>query len=61
MQKGEFEMSDLSDYIKYVIKQNELLPIHRPIYIYINKINNRLVFKIEDEQKLELHMPETMK
>ena len=26
-----------------------------------NKINKRLVFKIEDEYKLELHMPETMK
>ena len=37
------------------------MPIYSPIYIYINKVNNRLVFKIEDEYKQELHMPETMK
>ena len=32
-----------------------------PIYIYINIINNRLVFKIKDGYKLELQTPETMK
>ena len=29
--------------------------------VYINRINNRLVFKIKDEYKLELQTPETMK
>ena len=33
----------------------------QPIYIYINVINNRLVFKIKDGYKLELQTPETMK
>ena len=32
-----------------------------PINIYINKINNRLTFKIKDWYKLELQTPETMK
>ena len=32
-----------------------------PINVYINRISNRLVFKIKDGYKLELQMPETMK
>ena len=32
-----------------------------PIHIYINRINNRLVFKIKHGYTLELQTPETMK
>ena len=32
-----------------------------PIHIYINRINNKLVFKINDGYKLELQIPEIMK
>ena len=32
-----------------------------PIYIYINIINNRLVFQIKGGYKLELQTPKTMK
>ena len=32
-----------------------------PIHVYINRINNRLVFKMKDRYKLELQGPETMK
>ena len=32
-----------------------------PIYVHINRINNRLVFKIKDEYKLELPTLEAMK
>ena len=32
-----------------------------PIHVYINSINNRLVFKITDGYKLELRTPETIK
>ena len=32
-----------------------------PIYVYINRINNRLVFKIKDGYKQELQTPETIK
>ena len=42
-------------------KKHETLTIILPIHVYINRINNRLVFKIKDEYKLELQMPETMK
>ena len=37
------------------------MPTNPPIHIYINRINNRLVFKIKDEYKLELKMPESIK
>ena len=32
-----------------------------PVQIYINKIKNRIVFKIKTSYKLELLSPETMK
>ena len=32
-----------------------------PIYVNINRINNRLVFKVKDGYKLELQMSETIK
>ena len=52
---------DYSRYcIKSIIKKHETLTIIPPIYVYINGINNRLVFKIKDGSKLELQIPETM-
>ena len=35
--------------------------INSPIHIYINRINNRLVFKIKDGYNLQLQTPETMR
>ena len=54
-------MSDIQDYIEYIIKKHETLTAIPPIHVYINRINNRLVFKIKDGYKLELQMLETMK
>ena len=54
-------MSDIQDYIEYIIKKLETLPTIPPIHIYINMINDRLMFKIKDGYKVELQMPETMK
>ena len=54
-------MSDIQDYIKYIIKKHETLTRIPPIHVYINRINHRLVFKIKDGYKLELQTPETMK
>ena len=51
----------VQDYIVYIIKNHGTLPINPAIHIYINRINNRLVFKIKDGYKLELQTPETMK
>ena len=54
-------LSDIQDYIGYIIKKHETLTTIPPIHVYINTINNRLVFKIKDGYKLELQTPETMK
>ena len=66
MQNDEFElpdssysMSNIQDYIKCTIK-NEISS-NPPNYIYINRINNRLVLKRKHRCKLELQTPETMK
>ena len=45
---GSYSFSDILDYIEYVIKNHETLAIIPPIDVYINRINNRSVFKIKD-------------
>ena len=47
-------MPYIQDYIKYIIKKHETLTTIPPIHIYINIINNRLVFKRKGGYKLEL-------
>ena len=43
------------------MKEHETLPSNPPIHIFINRINNRLVFTIKDGYKLELQLSETTK
>ena len=43
-----------------MIKRHETLPTIPPIHIYINRINNRLMFKIKDGYNLELQTPGTI-
>ena len=54
-------MSNIQDYIEYIIKKYETLATIRLIQVYINRINNRLLFKVKDGYKLELQKPKTMK
>ena len=54
-------MSNIQDYIEYIIKKYETLTTIRLIQVYINRINNRLLFKVKDGYKLELQKPKTMK
>ena len=42
------------------LEKHETLTTIPPIHVYINRINNRLVFKMKDGYKLELQTPETM-
>ena len=53
-------MSDIQDYIEYIIKKHETLTTITLIHVYINRINNRLKFKIKDGYKLELQTPKTL-
>ena len=50
---GSYSVSDIQDYIDYIIKKDETLTTIPPVHVYINRINNRSVFKIKDGYKLE--------
>ena len=56
-----YSVSDIQDYIEYIVKKHETLTTIPHLHVYINRINNRLVFKIKDGYNLELQTPETMK
>ena len=44
---GYYSVWDIQNYIDYIIKKYETTTIP-PIHVYINRINNTLVFKIKD-------------
>ena len=45
-------MSNIQDYVKQIIIKHGTLTTIPPIHFYINRTNNRLVFKIKDGYKL---------
>ena len=51
---GLYNISEIQDYIEYIIKKHETIGETVPILIYTNIINNRIVFKIKSRYKLEL-------
>ena len=58
---GSHNISEIQNYIEYIIKKHETIGENAPILIYANTINNRIVFKIKIGYKLELLSKETMK
>ena len=58
---GSYSVSDILDYIEFIIKTHETLIRTPPIHVYINRINNKLVPKIKDGYNLELQTTKTMK
>ena len=56
-----YSISDMQDYFEFIIKKHETIADNAPGKIYVNKIKNRIVFKIKTGYKLELLSPETMK
>ena len=56
-----YSVLDIQDFIEYILKSYETLTAIPPIHVYVNRINNRLVFKIKDGYNLELKTSETMK
>ena len=57
---GSYNISEIQDYIEYIIKKYETIGENAPILIYANTINNRIVFKINTGYKLELLSKETI-
>ena len=58
---GSYNISEIQDYIEYIIKKDKTIGETAPILIYTNTITNRIVFKIKTGYKLELLSKETMK
>ena len=58
---GSYSISDVRDCFEFVIKKHETLSENPPIQIYLNKIKNKIRFKIKTGYKLELLTPGTMR
>ena len=61
MPDGFYSIYDIQDYFEVIIEKHEILAENRPIQIYLNKIKNRIIFKIKAGYKLALLSPEIMK
>ena len=58
---GSYSISDIQDYFEYILKKHSESVDNLPIKIYVNRIENRITFKIKSGYYLELLTPETMK
>ena len=58
---GSYSLSDIQDYFEYILKKHSESINNPSIRIYVNKIENRITFKIKSGYYLELLTPERMK
>ena len=58
---GSYSVSDIQGYFKYILKKHGENTDKPSIQIYVNKIENRITFKIKNGYSLELLTKETMK
>ena len=58
---GSYSVSDIEDYFEYILKKHSESVDNSSIRISINRIENRITFKIKSGYYLELLTPETMK
>ena len=58
---GSYSVSDIQDYFEYILKKHSESVDNPSIRMYINRIENRVTFKIKNGYYLELLTPETMK
>ena len=58
---GSYLISNIQDYFEYILKKRSESVDNPSIRIYVNKIENRITFKIKSGYYLELLTPETMK
>ena len=58
---GSYSISDIQDYFEYIFKKHSESVDNPSIRIYVNKIENRITFKIKNGYYLELLMAETIK
>ena len=58
---GSYSVSDIQDYFEYILKKHGESVDNPSIRMYINRIENRITFKIKNKYYLELLTPETIK
>ena len=58
---GSSSISDIQDYFEYILKKHTENVDNPSFRIYVDKIENRITFKIKNRYYLELLTPETMK
>ena len=58
---GSCSISDIQDYFEYILKKHSEIVDNPSIRIYVNRIENRITFKIKSGYYLELLTPETIK
>ena len=55
-----YSVSDIQDYFEYIFKKHETIADNPPVQINVNKIKNKIIFKIKTGYKLELLSEEAM-
>ena len=58
---GSYSIPDIQDYFEYILKKHGESVDNPSIRMYINRIENRIIFKIKNGYYLELLTPDTMK
>ena len=58
---GSYSITDILDYFEYILKKHSENNDNPSIRIYVNKIENRITFKIKNGYYLEILTLETMK
>ena len=61
MHDGSYSVLNIQDYSEYILKKHGENIDKPSVKIYVNKIENRITFKIKNGYSLELLTPETMK
>ena len=51
---GSYSISDIQDYFEYILKKHSKSVDNPSIRIYVNKIENKITFKIKDGYYFEL-------
>ena len=57
---GSYSVPNIQDYFEYILKKHGENTDKPSVQIYVNKIENRVKFKIKDGYSLELLTPETL-
>ena len=55
-----YSVFDIQDYFECIIKKHGTTADNPPVQIYVNKIKNRIIFKIKTGYKIQLLTKETM-